>query len=99
MLAHKCIASQKGTDWRTLWIQSFGCYKLLGTTTDDAIGEAFDKVARLLLPQEAEGQKNTGAHSSHPGARLEALANTGDPAAWPLTEPMLRVKVHTCLCC
>jgi N6-L-threonylcarbamoyladenine synthase len=32
-------------------IETFGCYKLIGQTTDDAIGEAFDKVAaQLKLP-------------------------------------------------
>lgn len=29
-------------------VRSFGDYKLLGATRDDAVGEAFDKVARLL---------------------------------------------------
>ncbi len=31
-----------------VYIESFGKYKILGATVDDAIGEAFDKVARML---------------------------------------------------
>jgi N6-L-threonylcarbamoyladenine synthase len=50
---------------------------LLGETRDDAVGEAFDKVAKLLgLP--------------HPGGpALAALAERGDPAAVPLPSPLL----------
>jgi len=49
---------------------------LLGETRDDAVGEAFDKVAKLLgLP--------------HPGgAALSALARGGDPGAVPFPRPM-----------
>jgi N6-L-threonylcarbamoyladenine synthase len=45
----------------------FGEYKLLGSTKDDAVGEAFDKVAKLL------GLGYPG------GAKLDKLAQTGDP--------------------
>ena len=31
-----------------LSVQSLGNYKRLGTTIDDAVGEAFDKTAKLL---------------------------------------------------
>jgi N6-L-threonylcarbamoyladenine synthase len=49
-------------------IQDVGNYQLIGTTIDDAIGEAFDKVASLL-------------GLSYPGGpALEALAKTGDPS-------------------
>jgi N6-L-threonylcarbamoyladenine synthase len=50
-----------------LKIFSVGEYQLIGTTVDDAIGEAFDKVATLLgLP--------------YPGGPcIEALAKKGDP--------------------
>ncbi|MBM3184459.1 MAG: tRNA (adenosine(37)-N6)-threonylcarbamoyltransferase complex transferase subunit TsaD, partial [Chlamydiae bacterium] len=48
-------------------ILDVGCYELLGTTVDDAIGEAFDKVGTLLgLPYPG-------------GPRVEKLALTGDP--------------------
>lgn len=50
-----------------LQINAIGSYKLLGQTVDDAIGEAFDKVAKLLgLP--------------YPGGPIvEALAKKGNP--------------------
>jgi N6-L-threonylcarbamoyladenine synthase len=61
-------------------VAAWGDYRLLGATRDDAAGEAFDKVAKLLgLP--------------YPGGRhVEALAATGDPAAYPFTRPMLRAN-------
>ncbi|TDA66951.1 MAG: tRNA (adenosine(37)-N6)-threonylcarbamoyltransferase complex transferase subunit TsaD [Clostridia bacterium] len=52
-----------------LYWQSHEHLRILGTTRDDAAGEAFDKVARLLgLPYPG-------------GAALERLARQGDPAA------------------
>ena len=56
---------------------AWGEYRLLGVTRDDAAGEAFDKVAKLLgLP--------------YPGGRhMEALAESGDPARFRFTRPML----------
>lgn len=50
-----------------LQIKEIGSYKLLGYTVDDAIGEAFDKVAKLL------GFPYPG------GPIVEALAKKGDP--------------------
>lgn len=48
-------------------IEELGSYKLLGKTVDDAIGEAFDKVAKMLnLPYPG-------------GPAIEALAKNGDP--------------------
>ena len=62
----------------------FGKYQVLGSTVDDSIGEAYDKVARMLgLFQEG----------MHPGRALEELAKHGDPSAIPLTEPMLHRPV------
>jgi N6-L-threonylcarbamoyladenine synthase len=57
---------------------AWGDYRLLGSTRDDAAGEAFDKVAKLLgLP--------------YPGGRhVEALATQGDPRRFHFTRPMLR---------
>jgi N6-L-threonylcarbamoyladenine synthase len=50
----------------------------MGTTLDDSIGEAFDKVARLLgLDAMPSG-----------GPALEAFAKQGDPYAVPLTMPL-----------
>ncbi len=53
-----------------------GDYDLLGETLDDACGEAFDKVARML---------NLG----YPGGQiLERLACEGDPDTYPLPVPL-----------
>jgi N6-L-threonylcarbamoyladenine synthase len=59
-------------------VPAWGRYRLLGRTRDDAAGEAFDKVAKLLgLP--------------YPGGRhVEALAREGDPARVRFTRPMVR---------
>lgn len=52
-------------------IEAVGRYRLLGQTQDDAIGEAFDKVARLL-------------HLPYPGGpQIEKLALKGDPHRYP----------------
>ena len=58
-------------------VPAWGSYKLLGSTRDDAAGEAFDKVAKLLgLP--------------YPGGRhVEALARDGDPSRFRFSRPML----------
>lgn len=56
----------------------WGEYRLLGATRDDAAGEAFDKVAKLLgLPYPG-------------GPALERLAASGDASLHPLPRPMLR---------
>ena len=59
-------------------VPEWGRYELLGATRDDAAGEAFDKVAKMLgLP--------------YPGGRhLEILAADGDPTRHRFTRPMLR---------
>jgi N6-L-threonylcarbamoyladenine synthase len=59
-------------------VAAWGEYRLLGRTRDDAAGEAFDKVAKLLgLP--------------YPGGRpLETLARGGDPSRYRFARPMLR---------
>ncbi len=58
-------------------VQSLGDYRLLGTTLDDAVGEAFDKTAKLL------GLGYPG------GPALAALAENGDEGALSLPRPML----------
>ncbi len=59
-------------------VEGLGRYRRLGTTLDDAVGEAFDKAAKLLgLPWPG-------------GAHLERLAARGDPSAVPLPRPLLR---------
>jgi len=48
-------------------MEDYGCYRVVGQTRDDAVGEAFDKVARLLgLPYPG-------------GPAIDRLAVTGDP--------------------
>ena len=57
------------------FVSGFGEYKLLGATRDDAAGEAFDKVAKLL---------NLG----YPGGPIiDRLAEHGDPNAIRFTVP------------
>jgi N6-L-threonylcarbamoyladenine synthase len=58
-------------------VRGLGDYDVLGTTRDDAVGEAFDKTAKLL------GLGYPG------GPALAALAEEGDDAAFPLPRPML----------
>ncbi|KXZ51777.1 hypothetical protein GPECTOR_11g220 [Gonium pectorale] len=65
-------------------VRGVGDYVQLGTTVDDALGEAYDKVARLL---ELELRP-------HGGAALEALARDGDPRAFRFAVPMR--KYATC---
>ena len=52
-------------------VLDFGSYTIIGKTVDDAIGEAFDKVAVMLgLPYPG-------------GPQIEKLAKTGDPTKYP----------------
>ena len=58
-------------------VEGVGSYRRLGSTLDDAVGEAFDKVAKMLgLPWPG-------------GPALERLAAKGDPARYPLPRPLL----------
>jgi N6-L-threonylcarbamoyladenine synthase len=59
-------------------VEAWGRYRILGTTRDDAAGEAFDKVAKLLgLPYPG-------------GPHLERLASSGKRGRLRLSRPMLR---------
>ena len=57
-------------------VQGLGKYKRLGTTIDDALGEAFDKTAKLL------GIEFPG------GPQIEILAKKGDPKKYNLPKPI-----------
>lgn len=58
----------------SIYVKGYGEYKLLGSTRDDAAGEAFDKVARLL---------NIG----YPGGPIiDRLAQQGNPRSFQLPE-------------
>lgn len=59
-------------------VEAWGNYRLLGKTRDDAAGEAFDKVAKLLgLPYPG-------------GPHLERLASASDAGEFRFARPMLR---------
>jgi len=58
-------------------VTAIGGYEVLGSTLDDAAGEAFDKTAKLL-------------ELDYPGGPLLAkLAEKGDPQAFDLPRPMI----------
>jgi len=58
-------------------VEGLGQYHLLGESVDDAVGEAFDKVAKLL-------------DLGYPGGPLiEALAKVGDPHQYTFPRPMV----------
>jgi N6-L-threonylcarbamoyladenine synthase len=59
-------------------MEDHGQYRLLGTTVDDAVGEAYDKVARFM------GLGYPG------GPVIDRLATQGDPAAIRFPRPMLQ---------
>ena len=60
-----------------LLVEDLGKYKRLGTTIDDALGEAFDKTAKLL------GIEFPG------GPQIEILARKGDPNRFILPLPII----------
>src|SRR5437773_7151028 len=67
-----------GGHTQLLDVEAWGKYRMLGATRDDAAGEAFDKVAKLIgLP--------------YPGGRyVEQLAREGNPKRFPFSRPMVR---------
>lgn len=66
-----------GGHTQILAVEGVGAYVRLGTTMDDAIGEAFDKTAKLL-------------GLSYPGGpAVEAMAQNGNPVRFSLPRPML----------
>jgi N6-L-threonylcarbamoyladenine synthase len=69
-----------GGHCQLLGVHDVGRYEFYGTTVDDALGEAFDKVAKLL------GLAYPG------GPKVEALARNGDPKAFKLPHPMVGRK-------
>lgn len=64
-------------------VDSYSTYRLLGQTRDDAAGEAFDKVARVL-------------HLPYPGGpEVEKLARSGDETAIDFPRARLKKSVDT----
>ena len=66
-----------GGHCQILLVEGVGRYRRLATTIDDALGEAFDKTAKIL------GLGFPG------GPAVERLAATGDARAVPLPRPLL----------
>lgn len=63
-------------------IENLGTYALIGQTVDDAIGEAFDKVAKILkLPYPG-------------GPHIESLALEGNPNRYPLKAGQMKGKPY-----
>jgi N6-L-threonylcarbamoyladenine synthase len=61
-------------------MRDYNDFELIGETMDDAVGEAFDKVARLL-------------DLGYPGGpAISKIALNGDPKRFPLPRPMLHSK-------
>lgn len=65
-----------GGHCQILSVEGVGRYRRLATTIDDALGEAFDKTAKIL------GLGYPG------GPAVEKLASEGDPKAVPLPRPL-----------
>ena len=72
-----CLFLASGGHTQIVAVLGVGNYVRLGTTVDDAIGEAFDKVAKLL------GLGYPG------GPAVEREALDGDPTRFELPRPML----------
>jgi N6-L-threonylcarbamoyladenine synthase len=70
---HLYLAQPAAGTWR---------YKLVGRTLDDAAGEAYDKVAKLL------GLGYPG------GPWIDALARFGNPKAVPFAFSRIKIKLH-----
>jgi len=66
-----------GGHCQLLAVEGVGAYRRLGTTLDDALGEAFDKAAKML------GLGYPG------GPAVERAAAEGDPGRFALPRPML----------
>jgi len=66
------------------WVEDIGRHRLLGRTVDDAAGEAYDKVAKIL-------------HQGYPGGPiLDRLAKLGNPKALSFALPKVkRGKFYT----
>lgn len=61
-------------------VKNYGKHKIIGETLDDAAGEAFDKVARLLK-------------LGYPGGpEISQLAEKGTPKKYPLPSPLIHSK-------
>ena len=72
-----CLFLASGGHTQVVAVRGVGDYVRLGGTLDDAIGEAFDKIAKLMgLPYPG-------------GPQVEKEAQSGDPNRFALPRPML----------
>jgi tRNA N6-adenosine threonylcarbamoyltransferase len=72
-----CLFLASGGHTQIVAVAGVGQYTRLGTTVDDAMGEAFDKVAKMLgLPYPG-------------GPQVERVADGGDPTRFAFPRPML----------
>jgi N6-L-threonylcarbamoyladenine synthase len=72
-----CLFLASGGHTQIVAVAGVGNYVRLGTTVDDAMGEAFDKVAKMLgLPYPG-------------GPQVEHAARAGDPERFAFPRPML----------
>ena len=72
-----CLFLASGGHTQIVAVLGVGDYVRLGTTVDDAVGEAFDKVAKMLdLPYPG-------------GPQVERAAQNGDPNRFAFPRPML----------
>lgn len=72
-----CLFLASGGHTQIVAILGVGDYVRLGTTLDDAIGEAFDKIAKMLgLPYPG-------------GPQVEAAASAGNPGRFDFPRPMI----------
>jgi N6-L-threonylcarbamoyladenine synthase len=76
-----CVLS--GGHTAIVLIEELGSYKLIGQTVDDAVGEAFDKVARILnLPYPG-------------GPEIEALALKGNPKKYAFKAGVVKANPYS----
>jgi tRNA N6-adenosine threonylcarbamoyltransferase len=72
-----CLFLASGGHTQIVAVAGVGNYVRLGTTVDDAMGEAFDKVAKMLgLPYPG-------------GPQVERAASNGDPSRFAFPRPMM----------
>jgi N6-L-threonylcarbamoyladenine synthase len=80
-LPHVCL-TVSGGHTMLLYVKDSYEYELMGTTLDDAAGEAFDKIAKFF------GLGFPG------GPVIDKLSRQGDRKAFSFPRPMLRVKSY-----
>jgi N6-L-threonylcarbamoyladenine synthase len=71
------VLTVSGGHTQIILVREIGSYEILGTTIDDAAGEAFDKVAKMI------GGEYPG------GPVIDKLAKNGNPQAFDFPRPML----------